>query len=74
MIDPTPNENAAMTHGGAVGGEYLDSLGKTDLAQLTLAEWQTLIEIIVTGYCDHLRDLASQDRERLDGISQGAPF
>ena len=35
MIDPTPNERAAMVHGGAMGGEYLDSLGKTDLAQLS---------------------------------------
>ena len=42
MIDPTPNERAAMARGGAMGGEYLDSLGKTDLAQLSLEEWQTL--------------------------------
>ena len=73
MIDPTPNERAAMAHGGAMGGEYLDSLGKTDLTQLSLEEWQTLIDVIVTGYCDHLRDLAGRDRGCLDGMSRGVP-
>jgi hypothetical protein len=74
MIDPTPNERAAMAHGGAMGGEYLDSLGKIDLAQLSVDEWHTLIEVVVTGYCDHLRDLAGQDRSRLDGITEQVPF
>ena len=45
-----------------MAGEYLDSLGKTDLAPLSVEEWHTLIEVIVTGYCDHLRELAGQDR------------
>jgi Family of unknown function (DUF6511) len=74
MTDPTPNERAAMAHGGAMGGEYLDSLAKTDLAQLSLEEWQTLIEVIVTGYCDHLRDLAAQDRDRIETMVPGVPF
>ena len=74
MIDPTPNERAAMANGGVMAGEYLDSLGKTDLAQLSIDEWHTLIEVIVTGYCDHLRDLAGQDRSRLDGMAERVPF
>jgi hypothetical protein len=74
MIDPTPNERAAMTQGGAMGGEYLDSLGKTDLAQLSTEEWQTFVEAIVTGYCDGLCDLVGQDRSRLDGMIERTPF
>ena len=74
MIDPTPNERAAMAHGGVMAGEYLDSLGRTDLAQLSTEEWHTLIEVIVAGYCDHLRDLAGQDRNRLDGMAERVPF
>ena len=27
MIDPTPNERAAMAAGGEAGGAYLESLG-----------------------------------------------
>jgi hypothetical protein len=74
MIDPSPNERAAIAHGGAMAGEYLDSLGKSDLAQLSVEEWHTLLEVIVTGYCDHLRALAAQDRNRLDGMSERVPF
>ena len=73
MIDPTPNEQAAMAHGGAMAGEYLDSIGRTDLASLSVAEWHTLIEVIVTGYCDRLRDLAGRDQGRIDGMTE-VPF
>ena len=31
-------------------------------------------EVIVTGYCDHLRELAAKDRERLDGMIPEVPF
>lgn len=74
MIDPTPNERAAMVAGGQAGGEYLESLGKTDLVTLTEPEWDIFVEVIVTGYCDHLRELAAQDRKRLDGMTPEAPF
>ena len=74
MIDPTPNETAAMIAGGKAGGEYLESIGKTDLVALTEAEWDTFVVAIVTGYCDHLRELAAQDRGRLDGMTPEAPF
>ena len=74
MIDPTANETAAMVEGGKAGGAYLDSLGQTDLAQLTEEEWDTFVEVIVTGYCDHLRELAAKDRARLDGMIPEVPF
>jgi hypothetical protein len=74
MIDPSPNETAAMWHGGQMGGEYLEGIGKTDLLSLTPEEWNTFIESVVTGYCDHLRDLAASDRTRLDALKEGAPF
>jgi hypothetical protein len=56
-----------------MGGEYLESIGKTDLAQLSLEEWHTLIEVIVTGYCDHLRELAGHDRGRLEDMIERTP-
>src|SRR5262245_32930919 len=58
MIDPTPNERAAVLRGGEVAGQYLDRLGRTDLAQLSVEEWHTLIEVIVTGFFDHLQAAA----------------
>ena len=74
MIDPTPNERAAIRHGGDMGGEVLDSLGRTDLALLSEAEWLTFVEAIVTGYCDHLRELAGRDRKSLDRATGEVPF
>ena len=74
MIDPTPNEHAAMAAGGDAAGVYLESLGKSDLAALTTPEWRQLIEIVVSGYCDTLRELAVQDRDRLDGMTARIPF
>ena len=74
MIDPTPNEEAAMTAGGDAAGAYLESLGRSDLATLSPAQWRQLIEIVVTGYCDTLRELAAQDRGRLDGMAERIPY
>ncbi|GIX15397.1 MAG: hypothetical protein KatS3mg118_3356 [Paracoccaceae bacterium] len=47
---------------------------RTDLALLTEEEWDTFVEVIVTGYCDHLRELAAKDRARLDGMIPEVPF
>ena len=74
MIDPTPNERAAMVEGGRHGGEYLESIGKTDLSVLTESEWGIFVAAVVTGYGDHLRALAAQDRRRLDAMTPEVPF
>ena len=54
MIDPDEHEIAAITAASPMAGEYLDSIGKTDLAVLTEAEWLTLLEVIITAYQDEL--------------------
>ena len=74
MIDPTPNEQAALAAGGDAAGAYLEGLGKSDLAPLSQPEWRQLIEIVVTGYCDTLRELAAKDRDRLDAMAERIPF
>ena len=74
MIDTTSNEMQAMTVGGQMGGEYLESIGKSDLATLTETEWDRFIDAVVTGYCDHLRELAAKDRKRLDAMTPEVPF
>lgn len=43
-------ENMAMTEGGNAGGAYLDSIGKTDLATLTPAEWEEFLKTVIAGY------------------------
>ncbi len=55
MIDPNEHETNALIAAGEVGGAYIESLAKTDLAQFTAKEWATLIDVIVTAFQDHLR-------------------
>lgn len=74
MIDATPSEAEAMSVGGQMGGEYLESIGKSDLATLSETEWDRFIDAVVTGYCDHLRALAARDRTRLDAMTPEVPF
>lgn len=38
--DLRQNELDAALYGGQMAGEYLDEIGKTDLAKLTVKEWQ----------------------------------
>lgn len=55
MRDPTRDEVAAMEAAGVNGGEYLESISKTDLATMTPEEWMTFIECVCTGFVEHLR-------------------
>jgi len=69
VIDQSGNEKHAMLAGGDAGGGYLDTIGKTDLAQLTVGEWETFLEKIICGYCDALRKSAQPlSTETDDGI------
>lgn len=54
MIDPDPHETAALAAAGPLAGEYLESIGKTDLATLSEGEWLTFLEVVVTAYQDAL--------------------
>jgi hypothetical protein len=57
MVDPSEHEIAAMESAGCCAGEYLESIAKTDLAVMSDDEFMTMIEAIVTGYTDKLREL-----------------
>ena len=62
MVDPDEHEIAAIAAAGPMAGEYLESIGKTDLAILTEAEWLTLLEVVITAYQDELARLLDQGR------------
>lgn len=57
MQDPTEHEIAAMMFGAQMGGEYLDSIGKTDLGALSEDEYMTFIECVITGFTDKLAEM-----------------
>ncbi|MBF0400247.1 MAG: hypothetical protein HQL90_05720 [Magnetococcales bacterium] len=52
MVDPTERELAAMRAAGPRAGEYIESLGKTDMALFTVEEFTTLIQVIVSTYLE----------------------
>jgi uncharacterized protein DUF6511 len=54
VVSLDEHEIAAIEAASPVAGEYLESIGKTDLAVLTEAEWLTLLEAVVTAYRDEL--------------------
>jgi len=54
MIDPTEHEIDAIMASSEPAGQYLDSIGKTDLATLTEDEWYSFLEVVITGYQDRL--------------------
>jgi hypothetical protein len=60
MIDPTDFEREAMEHAGNQGGEYLESIGKTDLAKLTADEWATFTNCVCSGYIDKLGEIVGR--------------
>jgi hypothetical protein len=72
MVDPDEHEIAAIAAASPMAGEYLDSIGKTDLAVLTEAEWLTLLEVIITAYQDELVRRLDQGRYPAPHIALGS--
>lgn len=56
MIDPTPHEIAAIEAASDPAGQYIESLGRSDMATWSRDEWLGFIEVVVTGYSDALRE------------------
>lgn len=54
-------ERQALEEGGNAGGEYLDSIGKTDLAQLEPHEWNHFLGVVLQGYADGMREIVSRE-------------
>ena len=61
MIDPNQHETNALAAACQTGGEYVESLAKTDLASFTSVEWSTLIDVVVTAFQDSLRTAYADD-------------
>lgn len=61
MIDPTKAEIAAMEQASNMAGEYIEHLGKTDMAQFNEEEWMTLVEVICGAFTDELRKLSESE-------------
>ena len=54
MVDPNEHELAAMVRASSLAGEFIDRLGRTDMATWSEVEWQSFIGVICGGYVDSL--------------------
>lgn len=54
-------ERQALEEGGNAAGEYLDSIGKTDLAELEQHEWNHFLGIVLQAYADGMREIVSKE-------------
>jgi len=54
MVDPNEHELAAMRRAGVAAGEFIDAVGRTDMARWTPAEWSSFVETICGAYVDAL--------------------
>ena len=54
-------ERRALEDGGNAGGEYLDSINKTDLAELDPEEWREFLGLVLRGYADSMREIVSRE-------------
>jgi hypothetical protein len=63
MVDPTPNEKAALDEAAGAAGRHIEVVGKTDFMDWTEEEFDGLIEAAVTAFVEKLKALVAKDRE-----------
>lgn len=56
LIDPTRDEMNAVIEGGRSGGEYLESIGKFSLNELSKEEFTQFLLCVIGGYIEHLKN------------------
>lgn len=54
-------EIAAMRAAGNVAGEFLDRLGKTDLASLSRDEWEEFLGLVIIGFGEDIKRQLGSD-------------
>jgi hypothetical protein len=68
VTDPNEHEIAAMATASDRGGEYIDALRKTDMAQWTAEEWHGFVEAVCGGYVDALVQRQASAMEALSRV------
>lgn len=54
MVDPNDQEMAAMRRAGQIAGEYIEAVGRSDMATWSPEDWRGFIEAICGAYVDCL--------------------
>ena len=58
MVDANDLEACAFDDAGALGGAYLEEIGKAEMAMaMTKDEWNTFIRVVCNGYVSTILDM-----------------
>lgn len=63
LTDANEYERAAMQAAGHRAGEYIESIGATDMAQWSGEQWDMFIEVVCGAYVEGLMEMESKARE-----------
>ncbi|WP_270935603.1 DUF6511 domain-containing protein [Falsiroseomonas oryzae] len=73
MVDPNEQEAAAMRAAGDIAGQYIDAVGRTDMATWSEQDWRGFIEAICGGYVDALVEQQIAINAALAKVQAGPP-
>jgi hypothetical protein len=68
MIDANEHELAAMMNASDRAGEFIETVGGTDMAEWSPEQWGQFIEVICTGYVNRLIELRAGIDTAMDKI------
>ena len=73
MVDPNEQEVAAMRAAGDIAGQFIEAVGRTDMATWSEADWRGFIEAICGAYVDSLVEQQIAINTAVAKV-QGMPF
>ena len=73
MVDANEQEVAAMRAAGDMAGQYIEAVGRTDMATWSEADWRGFIEAICGAYVDSLIEQQIAINTAVAKV-QGMPF
>ena len=73
MVDPNEQEVAAMRAAGDIAGQFIEAVGRTDMATWSAADWNGFVEAICGAYVDSLVEQQIAINTAVAKV-QGIPF
>lgn len=73
MVDPNEQEAVAMRAAGEAAGQYIEAVGRTDMATWSEADWRGFIEAVCGAYVDSLVEQQIAINAAIAKVQSGAP-
>ena len=73
MVDPNEQEVAAMRAAGDIAGQYIEAVGRSDMATWSAEDWRGFIEAICGAYVDCLVEQQIAATAALATVQTGLP-